>query len=395
MSLIKGPFMCFRIFPALSLIYSIISIPADLPADTVQLTDGSSVQGEISKETVKGISIRTSGRTRNIIIPLSEIVPNGTIYDEKPLRLEEAENDLRSSEYSRAFSGFKAVIQLTEGAAKNGNRRGGVRPIFHQHALYGQIKAVQGMRNVKNTLAAIDILLKYYPDTMYLQEVLLLKIRMAAASGDASAVNGAIQEAEAQAKTAGAGAEISDQIQRVQAELLERGGKKAEALKIWQALAQSRVKEVEEVAKLKVAENQLEKGDMIQAKITFNELLRRSKSRSVLCGAAVGLGDTQIKEMEAINRTSADGLRDALESYLEAVVLHFPAPGDSPLSHQDALVKAAQCAEKLMKVDGKNSEGYLTVTRDLYRDIKSTYPQSEWAKKADVALQRLSETKTQ
>jgi hypothetical protein len=154
------------------------------------------------------------------------------------------------------------------------------------------------------------------------------------------------------------------------------------------------VNEVSERAKLKVAQVQLKKGSLSDAILNFRDLLRRSDRRSILCGAAVGLGDARILEMKKANNMTSSGIRDALESYLEAVVLYFPEGGDPAAiaSHQTALIKAAQYAEALMtNSKEKEQEGFHSLARDLYRDITSSYPGTETAKKAQDALKKLSQ----
>ncbi len=376
-------------------------------ADTVLLESGETVKGEITKETVKGLNIGARSYTR------AQVVPDGITYDKKPDHLQKAQDALRSRDHKAAHQGFRAVIQLCESALGAGqdtkaNGKGAkkqaakaapksaisIRPLFLQHALWGEVQTYTDEGEPGRAAAAIASLLKACPDSWYLQEALLLKVRLA--GDDAAAFSAAADEAIKVAGAAGAGAEIEDRIKVLKAENLARQGKKPEALKLYGELKGSSVKPVAEAAKLAIARGQLET-DTVQAKITFVDLLRGSKDRSILCGAAQGLGDAQLKEMKG--EKSIDALREALESYLKAEVLYFPAQGEPNDAHQAALLRGAQCAEEISQLAAKDGgkekknariqEGFRAVAKDLYRELKAVYPKSEGARKADQALNRL------
>ena len=377
-------------------------------SDTVRLIgQNDPVKGEITKESVKGITV--GPRT----YPLSTVVLEGIEYDPPPPeQLTKAEDDLRARDFPRAHSGFRAVKALAEPAsaapaekagAKGGKKgpakaaaskagAGGVRTIFLQHALWGEVRTFRDEGNEAGTAAAIEDLLKAFPDSRWLSEALVLKVRIAKASPES------IAEAKKLAEAAGAGPDLADRIDLLQAKSLMETGKKDEAVKLYQKLAKSPLKDVADEAKLSLAQELLAKGDsgsIVQAKMMFNEVLRSSKNRAILCGAAQGLGDTQLKEMGA--KETPDGLRDCLESYLRAAVLYFPASGDPQEPHQAALLSGAKVAEKLMKfvatTEQKNvraQEGYRSVARDLYREIENVYPRSDAAKQARAAIGRLA-----
>jgi hypothetical protein len=375
-------------------------------SDTVRLVgQPDPVKGEITKESVRGITV--GSRT----YALSQVVLEGIEYDPPaPEQLTRAEDDLRARDFARAHSGFRAVRDLAEvpsappaekAGAKGGKKpakaapkagAGGVRTIFLQHALWGEVRTFRDEGNEAGTAAAIEDLLKAFPDSRWLAEALVLKVKIAKASA------ASIVEAKKLAEAAGAGPDLADRIDLLEAKALLESGKKPEAQKKLVILSKSSVKEVADEANLALAQESLAKGDsgsIVQAKMMFNAVLRSSKNRAILCGAAQGLGDTQLKEMGA--KETADGLRDCLESYLRAAVLYFPASGDAQEPHQTALLSGAKVAEKLMKYVAANEkknvraqEGYRNVARDLYREIENVYPRSEAAKQARAAIGRLA-----
>ena len=382
-----------------------LSVSAVLRADTVTVIDVKDpVRGEITKESIRGIAINQGGATRNIA--RSQIAADGITYDNEPAQMRDAREALKDRQFTRAHRSFQAVIDLCRAAAGGGDAKvgakgakkapkagakgaGAIRPIFLQHALWGQVQAYQEEGNMAGALAAIDDLLESHSDSWYLQEALVRKVRITMETGGEAAK--VADEAVKLAEAAGAGAEVGDYIKLLQAEGLVKQGKRDEAVKIFSGLTRSPVKSVSERAKLAIAQEQLAKGELVPAKMAFMELLR-SKDRATLCGAACGQGDALMKEMGA-DRKTVEGLREALENYLHAVVKYFPAQVDPKEPYQEAILSAAQCAEALMKLSAKNQkaqEGFRTLARDLYRDIQTYFPGSEAAKKAATAITKLA-----
>jgi hypothetical protein len=373
--------------------------------DSVSLESGETVKGEISRETFKGINIGPRS------IAKAQVAPDGIVYDKKPDQLTRGQDSLRGRDYKAAHRGFQAVIQLCEAAsaaaaaekdakaAKGAKKPAAkpapksavpIRPIFYQHALWGEAQTFAEEGDSKEAGVAIANLIKAFPESWYLQEALLLKVRLA--GEDPAAFDAAATEAIKQAGAAGAGSEIGDQINLLKAENLVRKGSADEAQKVYASLRGSSVKRVADASKLAMAMIQLDK-DPVQAKITFNDLLNTSKDRMILCGAARGLGDALVKEMKGDK--TMDGLRLALESYLRAEVVYFPARGDPTEAHQAALLSGAQCSEQISQMASKDKksskvqEGFRTLAKDLYKELKAVYPKSEGARKSEAALSRL------
>ena len=100
---------------------------------------------------------------------------------------------------------------------------------------------------------------------------------------------------------------------------------------------------------------------------------------------------TRAAERLHISQPAASTHIRALETYLRAAVLYFPAEGDPTEPHQEALLRAAECAQEisaLLKKDSKSKdtktqEGFSVVARDLLRELTTTYKDSPTARKAE------------
>src|SRR5207249_4657334 len=135
--------------------------PPALLADTVRLVGGEEVRGEIRKETVSGLVIQSGAAARNL--SRQQIAPDGVTHENLPQALREAREALTSRNFGEAHRGFRTVIALCEAVAapveaKQAGQKAdpkkkpapaqrssaaAVRPIFHQHALYGEVKTCE------------------------------------------------------------------------------------------------------------------------------------------------------------------------------------------------------------------------------------------------------------
>ncbi len=364
-------------------------------ADTIRKVKGETINGDIVKETSQEIQINSGAKAQRVA--RREIAPDGIAYDGEPRELIEGKAALAQREFEKAHQNFQALIQFLQAASggadsgksekneKNGKAKqkvapkkailsSAIRQIFLQHALYGEVQTYAAEGKADELGESVDALLKHAPDSFYLLEALLAKVRQAISQGDEAKVAEAGEYAKQRAATAGVGAEVADRIAILRAEYLLKHNKVKEAESIYQELQKSPVGVVAELAKLGLAEIQLTSGQIVPAKMTFNRLLRESKEPLVKCSAHRGLGDAQMKEM------------------------HFPAEGDSPEPYQQALLGAGACAEEMVvfckkdpknQKDAKPQDEYRKLARDLYNDVLHYYPQSEAAKKAREALGKL------
>ena len=271
-----------------------------------------------------------------------------------------------------------------------------IRPIFLQHALYGEVKTYAAERKADELAESVDALLKQTPDSAWLLDALLKRAQVAIDQGDEAKLAEAAEYAKQKASAAGAGAEVADHIAIRRAQYLVTHNKAKEAETLYEELQKSPVGVVAEQAKLGLAEIQLASGQIVPATQTFRRLLRESKESIVKCSAHRGLGDAQMKELQA--RPTLEGLREALENYLRAVVICFPGEGDSLEPYQQALLSAGACAEEMVafckkdpksQKDSKPQDDYRKLARDLYNDLLKYYPQSAAAKKAQESLGKL------
>jgi hypothetical protein len=387
-------------------------------ADTIRKVKGETITGDIVKETSQEIQINSGAKAQRIA--RREIAPDGIAYDGEPRELIEGKAALAQREFEKAHQNFQSLIQVLQAASgsadsgknekneKNGKAKqkvapkkailsSAIRPIFLQHALYGEVQTYAAEGKADELGESVEALLKHAPDSFYLLEALLAKVGQAIDQGDEPKVAEAAKYAKERAAAAGVGAEVGDHIEILRAKYLLEHNKAKEAEGLYESLQKSPVGVVADMAKLGLAQIQLASGQIVPAKMTFNRLLRESKESIVKCSAHRGLGDAQMKEMQA-SRTTADGLREALESYLRAVVICFPAEGDSPEPYQQALLGAGACAEEMVafckkdpknQKDAKPQDEYRKLARDLYNDVLHYFPQSEAAKKAREALGKL------
>lgn len=376
----------------------------------MRLQNREEVKGDIKKETFREVTIALpAGGAKSY--SLSQIAPDGIVYENEPQELRDAKEALREREFPRAHRGFRTVIELCEAASERpGAKDAGkkkekakvqprpvvaattIRPIFLQHALHGEVETFAAEGKQAEALKAIDELLDAFPDSYFLTRVLFQQVRLAGPKG----FDAAVAAAKKRATEVGAAEEVVHRLDLMRAQQLARDKKAAEAVAIYRELERSPVKSVSDAARLGLAEATLSGGNTVQAKIEFNGLLRDAADRPTQCGAARGLGDTLVKEMKG--EQNAEGLREALESYLRAVVSYFPADGDPTEPYQEALFSAARCAEDLMnlskkgdpkKTDPRAPEGYRVIARDLYQDLISGYPGTDGARKAAEAVRRL------
>ena len=378
-----------------------------LSADVVRLTTGEELRGEVRKEAVREITLAGQGGSARAI-PRNQIAPDGIAYDNEPRELRDGRTALEQREFGGAHSNFRAVIAMCDAAsgekaaeakAKDGKKPkaapkvvGTTRMIFLQHALWGEARTYADEGNLQNAAAASKTLVDRVPESWYLQDALLLRVRSLQAAGDTGALGVAVKESVEVATKAGVGAEVGDLIRLIQADTLARSGKAAEAQKIYKELERSPVKRVSDQAKLGLARLLFAAGDPINAKIGFKELMTGSKDRSVLCAAALGLGEAQLKEIGEPSAGNAEGLRDALDTFLRAGVLYFPSDSDAADAHQAALLKAGQVAAQLFvvfKKDAKKAEAYRALAQDLYQDVQRTYPRTAAAKAAQTEMAKL------
>jgi len=392
---------------------ALLPVAGVFSADTVRKLKGETITGDIVKETSQEIQINTAGKAQRI--PRREIAPDGITYDGEPRELAEGQAALSAGEYDKAHRNFQSIIQVMMAPAggdsakneKNGKAKqkvapkkaisSAIRPIFLQHALYGEVRTYFAERKADELGESVDALLKSFADSAYLLDALVKRAQLAIDQGDEAKVAEAAEYAKQKASAAGAGAEVGDRIAILRAQYLAGHNKTKEAETLYEELQKSPVPVVAELAKLGLAEIQLASGQIVPAKMAFNRLLRESKESIVKCSAHRGLGDVQMKELQA-GRPTLEGLREALEDYLRAVVLCFPGEGDSPEPYQQALLNAGACAEEMVafckkdpksQKDSKPQDDYRKLARDLYNDVLQYYGQSEAAKKAGEALGKL------
>ncbi len=390
-----------------------LSLTALTPAfaDSVRLANGEEQRGEVRKEAVGGVLIVIPGAgARNIA--RRDIAPDGVTLEGMPQPLREAREALPGRDFARAHTGFRATIHLAEAASgaaaakpagKNGKDKdkkakaappgagkAQIRSVFLQHGLYGEVQTFAEEGKADDAIKAVDELLAAVPDSWYFAEAVLLKIRLLAQKKNAAELTAAVEDAKKKAEAASVGPELTDRIELLLAESLALAGKPDEATKGYEKLSKSSIPAVRDTARLGLAQAQLAKGSLVDAKITFSLLGKESKDRSVLCGAVLGLADAQMQEMKG--KKTIEGLQEALENYVRAAIVNPPDEGESTENVQAAYLRAGACAEELVQLlkEPKLQEAYKAQAREIYRELQSFYPHTEGAKKAEAAVKRLS-----
>ncbi len=349
--------------------------------DTIVQKDGSSVQGEIVKETFKDVSYSLgpgvkSGVNRDRVERVD--------YANKPGRFDEAMSNTNSGNFTQAGDSWEKVLKECDS--------GGARKIFKQHAYYyGAIARSRG-GDVAKAIDWLTNLFTEFPDTMYYVDAYNLQAECYMAMGKFGEATNIAKTGSTKGKEIGVPDDLLLQLDLIKARALEAQGKFAEASGEYKVVAgkAARFPSVANLAKLGTGRCLVGNKQYSEAESYFNDLAEKAEDGPILAGAYNGLGDCYKDKFER-DVSNIDHLRKALFAYLRGVVLYTPGKGDDTSEHARALVNAGWCFEKLKDTmpTPEAKEKYKSNARNLYRECLGSYRGTKSAEEAENRLKRL------
>lgn len=353
--------------------------------DQVRLKSGEIKQGNITKEDFRGLSISVGSAAQDF--QWEDIAENGIIYNygtgklatdwPKAKRLED------EGKYKDAAVAFKVLSDEIE---QNQTK---YRDIFKQHVLYSAAFNYQRSSQLGQAINYYTKLLSDIPETKYIREANLNKIKCTVAQGDTKGVIVAIEGAKNQITKVGMGGDLIYQIDLIKARILTSTDIKT-ATQIYKQVksdAASKHPAFAEIATVGLGLILL-KENPTEAERHFNEVIDKSTNSSALAGAYKGLGDVYFQKAEQTHKI--ENYHDALINYLKTNVLFLPEEEIGLPYYIEATFQAGICFTKMLNfVDPKKQEEYKKFANDLFTEIIDKFKDSSLAPLAEEEKKKL------
>ncbi|MCC6737993.1 MAG: tetratricopeptide repeat protein [Planctomycetia bacterium] len=313
--------------------------------DSVTLTTGKAMEGEIQKLTSKEISLVLPGTTSLVTVQRDQVV--GEIsWDESsiPPAMNNGRSQFASGQYAAAAANFLKAYQA-----------GGTRNVLKQECAYKMAEAYRLSGNFGEAATAYQKLLTDFPESFYIKEAYsaIVDCFMFSSPPNFAGARQYIGQISAKAKDLGISEEFVGELKLKDARMYERQNQPAQAQGVYNSLTNSKTPRIQWAAVAGLGVCQLAAKELDKARASFKKVIDNAdRSQSQTLGRAYnGLGECYLAAgLDAAN------VKEALFCFLRTVTLYLPGANDLVDDHARAMMMGARCFFALEKLEANQEQ---------------------------------------
>lgn len=353
----------------------LLALPA-AAEDVITLTDGSTIEGKVTEEALRTVSIKVDSKTTKVETERILKVE----YERKPQAVDEADTFAAEGAVLDAIETLKAYV---EGLGDKGDRRFGWAPAY---ALARVVELNASIGDAQGVVEAANALIKQAPESRHVPMAYLAKAEAQTALGQQDKAQRTLNDLLGFVDDQGLSERwrLEVRLGTLVNDTSLGGSGLRDRLDELAAEAGSDYPTVRNKARVAIGESFLT-GDSPQfdeAREVFEEILADPKADdATLAGAHTGLGDCIFQAAASKVQREQDAtaeLKAALKHYMRVVVV-YP---DENRYRPKALFFAGRSYQLLGESDPNSSDR----ARTLLTTIQREYPGSGWASEAERYL---------
>jgi TolA-binding protein len=352
--------LAFALAPILSLT---LATAARAQVDTIETSDGKSVQGKVLTEGYEGLEVQLKQGNTKRKIEWKEV--NSIQYGGAP-----EYTDLAAKLDSMAPADALSALEKLKADSK-------LRPILRQQVLF-RIASIQMKKgDADAAIAAWQDLAKAFPGGRYSDAAAYGVVESNLAKNAPADAAKALDALASDAKSANLGPRFDTTVSLAKARLLEAQNNVGGARAAYETAEKAGNLAPDQAAmtSLGIARCLQQAGELGDAETRFRKLANSADSpRSVKAGAWNGLGDLQLEQGR--KKRDTELLTLALLAYLRPVLVYLPLDGEPTTEHKRALAGAALCCESIAQIDASAKQAYTAKAAEYRERRKRLYGDS-------------------
>jgi len=308
--------------------------------DSVTLTSGRAMEGEVQKVTSKEISLVPPGAGSPIILQRESVV--GEIaWDESsiPPAMNNGISQFGSGKYPEAAANF---LKAYNSAA--------TRLVLKQVCAYKMAESFRLAMNFAEAAVSYQKLLKDFPESFYTRDAYsaIVDCFMYGNPPNYAEARKYITEISAKAKDLGLPEDFVGELKLKDARMYERQGQSGPALGVYNGLLNHKTPRIQWSAYAGLGTCQLIAKEYDKAKSSFQKVIDNAdRSQSSSLGRAYnGMGECLLT-----GGLTAENVKEALLCFLRTVTLYMPSGTDLIDDHAKAMMMGARCFHTLADLE--------------------------------------------
>ncbi len=304
--------------------------------DSVNLTTGKSMDGEVQKLTNKEVGLLLPGTSSVVTVQREQIVGDVN-WDESsiPPAMNNGRSQFASGQYANAAANFLKAYQA-----------GGTRKVLKQECAFKMAEAFRMSMKFTEAADAYQTLLKEFPDSFYIKEAYtaIVDCYMFGNPPNYTEARKYIGEISTKAKDLGLADDFVGELKLKDARMYERQNQPAQAQGVYNGLVNSKTPRIQWAAYAGLGVCQLAAKEIDKAKASFQKVIDNAdRSQSGSLGRAYnGLGECLLAA-----GVDAANVKEALLCFLRTVTLYPPGNNELVDDHARAMMMGARCFHTL------------------------------------------------
>ncbi|MCE9582848.1 MAG: tetratricopeptide repeat protein [Planctomycetes bacterium] len=349
--------------------------------DSVNMTTGKAMEGEVQKLSYKEITILLPGTSNSTVTVQKEQILGEIAWDDSsvPPAMLNGKSLFAGNKFPEAAVQFGKALAAP-----------GTRGVLKQECAFRLAESHRMNMNFTEASKAYQKLLTDFPETFYIKEVYnsVVDCYMFASPPDFINARKAIADISAKAKDLNLSEDFIGDMKLKDGKMYERQNQFPQAQGVYSSLTTHKTPRIQWAANAGLGACLLAAKDFDKAKSAFQKVVDsadRSQSAS-LSRAYNGLGECLL----AADVSKAENVKEALLCFLRSVTLYLPGPSDLTDDHAKAMFLSARCFHTLaeLETNPEQKEKNMMEFQKLAARFNDTYGPDypDWAKKVKEPL---------